>query len=395
MAGMVRLSAFLAMRQLLHRGRSSVGGLAGVCVAIILMFMQLGFRNALYDSAVRIPEALRADLFITGPQYVSLAFSPPWLSRQVLLEAMAVEGVEDTRPLYAFSGQLRSPRTGTNMSGWILAFDLDRPVFDLPEINGQIDLLRLPKSALMDRRSRYDYTLLRDAMDAGGTPSIAIHQPGATLAPVITLTGLFTLGPSFTIDGLIITSDLNFYRMLSVPLDRVSMGLVTLRPGEEAGMVRTRLQAALGDRARVMTRAEYIQSEKAFYATRTPIGIIFNIGLFVGVVVGVVFISQVLHGIIDSNLREYAVLVAMGYQSVFFMLIVFEIAAAIAVLTFIPSLLVSSGLYAVAGWATQLPLILRLSSVSGVFALVLLMGTLAAVLAMRKLKLANPLDLFS
>lgn len=392
---MVKLSAFLAMRQLLHRGRSSIGGLAGVCVAVILMFMQLGFRNALYDSAVNIPGSLDADIFITGPQYVSLAFSPPWLARQVLMEAQAVNGVSDARPLYAFSGQLRSPRTGTNMSGWILAFELDKPVFKLPEINAKIDLLRLPNSAIMDRKSRYDYTLLRDAMDVGHTPSIAVHQPGASLAPIIQLNGMFTLGPSFTIDGLIITSDLNFYRILSVPLDRVSLGLVKLAPGADATAVKEALQATLGDRAKVMTRDEYLAAEKNFYATRTPIGVIFNIGLFVGVVVGVVFISQVLHGIIESNLREYAVLVAMGYKSYFFMLIVFEIAAAIAVLTFVPSLGISAALYSLAGWATQLPLNLRMSSVFGVFVLVLLMGNLAAILAMRKLKLANPLELFS
>lgn len=392
---MLRLSAFLALRQLLHRGRSSIGGLAGVCVAVILMFMQLGFRNALYDSAVNIPLALDADVFLTGPQYVSLAFSPPWMARNLLMEARSVEGVQEARPLYAFSGQLRSPRTGTNMSGWILAFDIDQPVFTLPEINGNLELLRLPGSALLDRRSRYDYTILRKGLEDGAEPKVAVHQPGANVAPVITLTGLFTLGPSFTIDGLVVTSDLNFYRFLNVPLDRVSLGLVKLKPGADPAAVKTALATALGDRAKVFLRDEYIAAEKNFYATRTPIGVIFNIGLFVGVVVGVVFISQVLHGIIDSNLKEYAVLVAMGYQSRFFMLIVFEIAAAISILTFVPSLLLSAGLYGLAGWATHLPLTLRLGSVVGIFGLVLLMGNVAALFAMRKLKLANPLELFS
>jgi len=151
----------------------------------------------------------------------------------------------------------------------------------------------------------------------------------------------------------------------------------------------------LDGRAKVMSRDQYIAAEKNFYATRTPIGIIFNIGLFVGVVVGVVFISQVLHGIIDSNLREYAVLAAMGYKSTFFMIIVFEIATAIAIFTFVPSVIVSAGLYGVAGAATLLPLSLRIESVMGVLVLVLLMGNVAALMAMRKLKLANPLDLFS
>jgi putative ABC transport system permease protein len=392
---MLRLSAFLAMRQLIHRGPSAIGGLAGVCVAVVLMFMQLGFRNALYDSSVNIPQALDADIFIVAPQYQSLAFSPPWMARQILKEASSVDGIATARPLYAFSGQLRSPRTGGNMSGWIMAFDLDQPVFKIPEINENINRLRLPFSAFLDSRSRYDYRTLRDGLLSGSEPRVSVYQPGANLAPVITLNGLFTLGPTFTIDGLVVMSDLNFYRLLSVPLDRVSLGLVKLAPGADQAAALVSLARILDGRAKVMSRDQYIAAEKNFYATRTPIGIIFNIGLFVGVVVGVVFISQVLHGIIDSNLREYAVLAAMGYKSTFFMIIVFEIATAIAIFTFVPSVIVSAGLYGVAGAATLLPLSLRIESVMGVLVLVLLMGNVAALMAMRKLKLANPLDLFS
>jgi putative ABC transport system permease protein len=392
---MFRLSAFLAMRQLMHRGPRLIGGLAGVCVAIVLMFMQLGFRNALYDSALNIPNVLDADIFIVAPQYQSLTFSPPWIARRILREANAVPGVVTARPLYAFSGQLRSPRNGGNMSGWILAFDLDQPIFLLPEVNAQISRLRLPYAALLDIKSRYDYKLLRDAVRAGAEPKVPVYQPGATLPPSITLNGIFSLGPTFTIDGLIVTSDLNFYRLLNIPLDRVSVGLIKLAPGADLAAVQASVARALEGRARVMSRDEFVAGEKNFYATRTPIGVIFNIGLFVGVVVGIVFISQVLHGIIDSNLREYAVSATMGYQTSFFMMIVFEIATAIAVLTFIPSVVIAAALYKLAAAATLLPLNLRVSGALGVLAVVLLMGNIAAVLSMRKLKLANPLDLFS
>ncbi len=392
---MLQLSAYLAFRQLVHRGPSAIGGLVGVCVAIILMFMQLGFRNALYDSAVSIPGALDADIFLTAPQYASLAFSPPWLARDVLNQARAVPGVTAAKPLYAFSGQLRSPRTGGNMSAWILAFNPDQPVFTMPEINQQLDLIRLPESALMDRLSRFDYRILRDAVLAGGNPKVPVYQPGATLAPLITVTGLFSLGPSFTIDGLVVTSDLNFYRLLNVPLDRVSLGLVTVAANADLEQVKADLLAAVDGSARVMLRGEYIAAEKNFYATRTPIGMIFNLGLLVGVVVGIVFISQVLHGIVHANLREYAVLVAMGYRNSFFTLIVFEIASAIAIVTFIPSVVIAIGLYSVAGVATSLPLNLQLGSVVGVLGVVVLMGNLAALMTIRKLKKADPLDLFS
>lgn len=392
---MLRLSAFLAMRQLMHRGRSSIGGLAGVCVAIVLMFMQLGFRNALYDSALNIPAALDADIFVVAPHYKSLMFTPPWFPRRIVNEVQTVPGVATARPLYAFTGQLVSPRDGSTMSGWILAFDLDQPVFTLPGINDKLNLLRLPFHGLLDTKSRFDYQILREDLGRGLEPKVAIFQPGSSLAPQITLSDTFTLGPSFTIDGLLMTSDLNFYRLLNIPLDRVSVGIVNVADGADHARVAERLRAVLDGRAKVMLRDEYVAAEKQFYDTHTPIGVIFNIGLFVGVVVGVVFISQVLHGIIDANLREYAVLAAMGYKSSFFMMIVFEIAGAIAVLTFIPSVIISALLYSGASAAILTPLNMRTGGMLGIFVLVLIMGSLAAILSMRKLKLADPLELFS
>lgn len=392
---MMRLSAFLALRQLRHRGRGSIGGLAGVCVAIILMFMQLGFQNALYDSAINIPKALRADLLITGPNYLSLALSPPWFPRRALAAARSIDGVEDARPLYAFSGQFYSPRNGATMSAWVLAFDLDQPVFSSEEITQKLSLLKLPDSALMDRKSRYDYTVLKDAIETGSSPRITLYQPNASNAPGVTLNGLFSLGPSFTIDGLLMMGSLNYYRLLGMPLDRVSIGLVTMKSGADPLRVKAQLTAAVGDQAKVFTRSEYIAAEKDFYATRTPIGAIFNIGLLVGVVVGVVFISQVLHGIIDANLREYAVLITMGYQNRFFTMIVIEIAVAISIATFIPSALIAAGLYHLASLATQLPLTMSAGGVATIFIVVLVMGNIAALMSMKKLKTANPLDLFS
>jgi putative ABC transport system permease protein len=49
---MLRVAVGLAYRQLLHRGAKLFGALMGVSVAIVLMFTQLGFQGALYDSAV-------------------------------------------------------------------------------------------------------------------------------------------------------------------------------------------------------------------------------------------------------------------------------------------------------------------------------------------------------
>jgi putative ABC transport system permease protein len=395
MKSLLSETLFMAYRQLHHRMRAALGMLAGVCVAIILMFMQLGFRNALYDSAIQIPEAVEADLFVTSTLYESLAVTPPWVSRAALNQARSVPGVADVRSLYAFVAELSSPRNGYKMSAWILAFDPKRPVFRNDEINRNIDLLKLPNNALMDRLSRYEYEPIVQNISEGRGQKIAIPLSGSTLSPVMNVEGLFSLGPSFFVDGLVITSDINFYRWMGVPLDRVSLGLVTLAPGANPVAVKKAIANAIQGNAKVFDRDEYMEAEREYYATKTPIGMIFNLGLAVGVVVGIVFITQVLNGIIDANLREYAVLMTMGYELIFFGMIIFEISLFVSVVTFLPSMVFSTALYHLAAGATALPLSMTLGSACGVFGAVLLMGALASLLAMRKMRNANPLDLFS
>jgi putative ABC transport system permease protein len=391
---MVRASLALAMRQLLHRGRQSVGALAGVCVAIVLMFMQLGFSNALYNSALNVYRVLDGEIVLTSPAYSSLVFSPPWFPHSALTAAGAVEGVEETRPLYAFSGMLLSEAGGA-IGGWILGVDLDRPALRLPGLSTEWETLRIPNTALLDRKSRYEFEPFNIALASGETPDLPVYLPGSPLAPVFSLRGSFELGPTFTLDGLIVTGKHNFSRMLNVPLDRVSIGVVKVEPGANPQRVAVDLREVLDGRARVFLSEELLDWERNFYTYRTPIGVIFNMGLLVGVVVGVVFISQVLHGIIDANLKEYAVLVAMGYPPKFFVFIVLEIAGAIALLTFLPSLAVAAGLYHGAAEATHLPLNFSASAIASIFTLVVIMGCIAALFAMRRVRLANPLDLFT
>jgi putative ABC transport system permease protein len=48
--------------------------LAGIAFAVILMFMQLGFQAALYDSATRFHQSLKADLILINTRSKSLGY---------------------------------------------------------------------------------------------------------------------------------------------------------------------------------------------------------------------------------------------------------------------------------------------------------------------------------
>lgn len=254
--------------------------------------------------------------------------------------------------------------------------------------------LKLPDAALLDSRSRRKFIPIIERLENGREQRLYLQSPGATLAPEMRVIGLYGLGPDFTIDGSFIFSDLNYYRLFQLPLDRLSLGLLTIEPGADLQKVRDAVAAALGDRAKVFTHAEFVAGERDYFLFQTPIGIILGFGLAVGVFIGIVFVMQALYSIIDMNISEYAVLRAMGYRDMFFIALVLQIAVLIGVGAFIPSIGITALIYELVGDATRLRFTLSLDIVGTVFLATIVMGSVAVLFAVRKLRRNNPLDLF-
>lgn len=389
-----RAAARLAYRQLTHRGAKLLGALLGVMVAVVLMFTQLGFKGALYDSGVAIARAFDGQIVLTSPEFKTMSFNPPWMSRGLLYEARTVPGVLSASPLYASTVQIANPSDGNFLTTWLYAFSPDQPVFTLPEVNAAIPQIRLAQTAIIDRQSRYELGQLAARFVRSGELDLVLPAPAAATQFVFRIAGSFDVGPTISADGNIITSDLNFYRYLHVPLDRVSMGVVKVADGADPAAVKAALERKLGTGARVFLKADFIENEIDFYAYRTPIGFIFNVGLVVGIFVGIVFISQVLHGIINDNMREYAALRAIGYGQSFFVYLVAFIAVALAVTTYFPSIAITLLIYNVAASVTKLPIDLKVQYLAMVLAIVVVMGLTAAMFSTKKLQKADPVDLF-
>jgi putative ABC transport system permease protein len=384
----------LAYQQLTYRGAKLIGALLGVTVAVVLMFTQLGFKGALYDSAVAVARALNGEIIMTSPDFQTMSFNPPWMPRDLLYEARSVDGVASASPFYGSTVQVVNPVDGNFLTTWLYAFAPDQPVFSLPDVNKNISQIRMAQTAIIDRRSRNDLGVLANDVVRLGHLDLVLPASSLAVQFVFTMAGTFEIGPTINVDGNIITSDLNYYRYLRVPLDRVSLGVVRVAQGYDPVAVKEALDRRFGSRARVFLKEDFTDNEIGFYARKTPIGFIFNAGLAVGVFVGIVFIVQVLHGIISDNIREYATLRAIGYNQSFFVRLVAVIAVSIAVITYIPSILVTLLIYQVASSATKLPLVLKDSYLIEVFFLVVTMGLVATFVTTKKLKQADPVDLF-
>ena len=143
-----------------------------------------------------------------------------------------------------------------------------------------------------------------------------------------------------------------------------------------------------------MTKQEFVAAEMEFQLKVSPIGFVFGFGVVMGIIVGLMIVYQVLSSDVADHLSEYATLKAIGYRSSYFAGIVFEEAICLSTLGFVPGLAIAMTLYALMAEATDLPIAMSWTRTAFVFLLTVAMCCLSGLLATRKLKAADPAELF-
>jgi putative ABC transport system permease protein len=376
-------------RQLQHNRLRLLAAVAGITFAVVLMLVQQGFRTALFDSALRWHNALQYDLVILSPktEYLLEMHDIP---RIRVLQARGVAGVRAVTPVYTGQAQWRNPeKPEVVWPIFVAAFDPADRGFEGIITERQIADLRLGDYFLFDALARPEY---------GPIPAMLTEQPVLQLemnGRRIRIGGLYQVGTSFGINGALITSDLNYLRIFPTRNpSAVSLGLVQLEPGASAEVVRDTIVAALPKDIAVMTADQFKAMEVDYWNGSTPIGFVFNFGVIMGFVVGAIIVYQILFSDVQDHLKEYATLKAMGYTNGYLSRVVLQEAAILAVAGFIPGVLLTHQVFKAAAAATNLPLNLTPMLGAQVLTLTVCMCVFAGLLAMRKVRAADPAEVF-
>ncbi len=378
----------LAWLQLAAEKLRLAAAVGGITFAAVLMLMQLGFRDALLASATLVHDRLDADIVLVSPLYEFL-IQPVSFPERRLTQALAVEGVESVAPLYVSLAKWRNPDSGRLLLVALLGFDVHRPTFTMAAVNQRLAALELADVVLADTASRPEIGPI-EAWMASGAPLMAEVNERR-----VRVDGLFRVGTSFGINGMLITNHLNFGRLNAErSLDRIDVGLVKLASGADPIVVRDRLRARLTGDVLVMTRAEYAEMEQGYWLRASPIGFIFTLGTLMGLVVGAVIVYQILYSDVSDHLAEYATLKAMGFTNGMLIGVIFQQALILAVFGFVPGVVITSGLYSVTASQTNLPMGFTVERVVAVFVLTVVMCCGSGLLASRKLRAADPAEIF-
>lgn len=370
-----------------HRSRLLVA-ISGIAFADVLIFMQMGFQSALYDSNTRLNRAVVADVVLMSPQARN-SQSLSTLSRRRLYQAEDIPGVKSAEAMYINTVTWKNPQTRKKTTVQVLGFNPEQPALDLPEVNAQLDKIQLPDTFLFDKGARGTYQEVFAQIESGKEVTTEIDRR------TITISGLFQLGASFGADGTLISSDENFLRLFPKrQAGSINLGLIYLEPGADPNQVATALKAHLPEDVKVLTRQEFIKFEEDYWKTGSPIGFIFGLGVAMGFIVGVIIVYQVLSTDVNAHIKEYATFKAMGYHNSYLLGVIFEEAIILAVLGFIPGFVVPIGLYHLTRQATNLPLYMTLARAITVLLLTIIMCAISGAIATQKLQSADPADMF-
>ncbi len=271
----------------------------------------------------------------------------------------------------------------------MIGFDLRHQTFDLPGIKSNINRLQPINTVLFDRNSRSEFGSIAEQFERDNSVITELSNRR------IKVVGLFELGTSFAFDGHIITSDLNFLRIINNrEKGAIDIGLIKLKAGSNPEKFKLKLQQYLPRDVRVFTKQEFIDLEKNYWQASTPVGFIFTLNVVLGFIVGAVVVYQILYTNVSEHLKEFATLKAIGYSNQYLLNIVFQQALIIGSLGYIPGFAIAIFMYKFAQQATSLPIEMTGQRAANILVATILMCLIAGVSAVRKMKSANPADIF-
>jgi len=371
----------VAAANLLEHRLRLAAALSGIAVALFLLIMQISVLDAARAEVTLLFDDLNFDIVIVPDTYQFL-LSFDTVDRIVLDIARATGDVADTFGLNV--GVVHWIQLPSKQMAYNFLIGLDDPgtfVRDR-EIRDGWPSLTTPQSILADRYSQ---------------PSVGPVTVGTNVeinGERLTVTGQFKLGLFFYAEGAAIVRNNNFTRLDGRDPHSISMGLIRLNRGVSPAKAKADLIRALPSDTLVFTRSELLDSERAYFLSTKPIGIMIYISMMIACLVAVVIIVQVLSTEVSNRMKEYAVLKAMGANVAFVYGIGLAQAAILGLGGLLPAALLGMLVLGFIQHETHLPTAVGFSLTVQMVAITLILAGAASAAIVRRVHSANPAELF-
>ena len=175
--------------------------------------------------------------------------------------------------------------------------------------------------------------------------------------------------------------------------DDISYILVKAKRGTDLAALKQRLDDRLSG-TKAYTQAEMAARTRSYWLQRTRIGFMLGLVAVVGLVVGMTVVGQILYTSVAEHIKDYGTLRAMGAPDSLFYGVVAQQALLMAVLGFIPGILLTIG---VSAWVqTHRNVLILITPASAALTLAVIAGmcALSGVFAVQRALRVDPAIVF-
>ena len=372
----------LAWRILSYDKRRTGLALIGIFMAILLVFVELGFFYAVPRGGLLLYDNMRFDLLLASDDYEYQA-QPGTFPLTQLERIRTSPDVEAATPIYFGFAKWKSGEGDLWPDVFVIGFDPASHIFAPVSINRQTDMLERTGTILVDSATRPMFGPLA----TGRVVEVDNRH--------LTIGGQYELGTGFMGLGVALTSTANFAQLFPQHgRGIVNLGAILLKPGIDPDRAAGDLRRLVGSGIRIFTRKELDAHETAYWTTRTSVGIIFGSGLLISLVVGIMIVYQIVSTQVARQLAQFATLKAIGYPDRSLIATVAAMSLLIVIAGFLPALAAALGLYSLIRQETLLPVTMSETRLLAVFFAALGMAIVSALLSIGGLRRAAPADVF-
>lgn len=294
----------IALKMLFGDPVKLAGLVLGMAFSTLLMTQQGGFFISLISRASNIvSEAKGVDVWVIDPQ-TETAESPKPMRDIELFRVRGVDGVADASPLVQSTATLRTPESRSIAAAFLGVDDARLLGINPRFVVGRPEDLRRPDAIAIDRLG-FSKLWPGEPLQSGKVIEVNDRR-----AVVVAITDAL---PGFSAPVIVYTRVSQVLAYAPGGRNRLSFILVRLTKGADAGTVARRISAQTGLKA--LTSTQLQRMTIGYVLSNTGIAPSFGVVIALGAIVGILVTGLTFTLFVSDNLKQFAVLKAVGVSN--------------------------------------------------------------------------------
>lgn len=370
----------LAYRNLFHDRISLLVTLVGIVFSVVLVAVQFGLYIGSERMIAATQDHAQADLWVV-PLGTKSFDDPAFLGGREKQAVLSTPGVESVEELVVGFASWRKPKGGSTAVLLVGSNATTGSSIPWNISQGRIEDLSAPSGVAVDT-SYFEDLGIAGLGDQAEINNLAVKVTTVTKG----IRSFTTLPYAFTTLPLART-------LLDAAPEQATFALVRVAPDADILSVRSELAARLTD-TEVLTNAEFRKRGLDYWLFQTGAGSALIAGAVLGIIVGIVIVSQTLYSSTKDHLNEFATLRALGASASYIHRVILMQALLSAVIGYLFGMVLSL-LVIWASQDTSLTIVMTPGLALLLFALTIGMCVIAAMSAIFKVTKIDPAVVFS